>query len=250
MTIAVPASAAGGAAPLSILTLEPLLSFLRDVRPDAVSLLPPPGPDDQPNGAALIAVRERLEQEGFWTVGGTWRIPPDVPVEDAGWRVAAQFEVGALVAALGEAGISPLTLCWGPPPGGRRSRAALRRFLERLVEEAARAEVRIALCLEGLGRRQELGRTLAELDSPWVGASVTPWDEPVVMARRMGSRLWTIACPPDGPDTAVTEGEWVQLGRKLAGSDASVLLEGCHGPLQYAHAVGFLRGAMSRARQA
>jgi len=108
MLITLSSAAHGGPPAASVLGLEPLLVFLRQCRPDAVSLLPPPGPDDLPNGAALLAIKNRLEQEGLRAVGGCWRVPHEAPVEDPGWQVQSLFGARALVAALGEAGVEPL----------------------------------------------------------------------------------------------------------------------------------------------
>ena len=87
--------------------------------------MPPLGADDQPNGAALIAMKDRLEAEGIRVAAGAWEVPEDAPVLAPAWQAEAGFEARALIAALGEAGVQPLTVAWRPPCGEPAQREAL-----------------------------------------------------------------------------------------------------------------------------
>ena len=80
MLITIPASAHGEAAPTSVLDLEPLIAYARQCRADAVSLMPPPGADDLPNAAALVAMKGSLDAAGLQVVGGSRAVPEDAPV--------------------------------------------------------------------------------------------------------------------------------------------------------------------------
>jgi hypothetical protein len=144
MLITIPASA-GGAVPTSVLALEPLLDFAGQCRPDAVSLMPPIGPDDQPNGAALSAMKERLENAGLQVVAGTWETPADAPVADPGWQTEQAFEARALLSALGEAGVGPLSVHWSAPLQTGAHHDALLRIIDAMLEEAARSRIVVAL---------------------------------------------------------------------------------------------------------
>src|SRR5579862_1270803 len=166
MLIAVPPTACGFPAATSVLELEPLLAFVRQCRPDAVSLLPPVGADDLPAGAALAAMKERLEDEGLRVVPGCWEIPARAPVADEGWQAEAVFDGRALLAALGEAAAEPLVVRWLAPAETPAARAALVGCLERWGEEAERSRVRIALN----GLAPMVARSvLRQLGSEWLG---------------------------------------------------------------------------------
>ncbi len=154
MLITLPADAYGGPAPASVLDLTSLLAFARACRPDAVCLKPPIGPDDQPNGAGLLAIRERLEAEGLRVFCQPVTIPATAPVTVPSWRMATLFESRALAAALGEAGLSQLVIRWyAAPDAGDMSLLA---FLDRLLEEANRNGMRIALQLPSMARLESV----------------------------------------------------------------------------------------------
>src|SRR5688572_29804913 len=142
MLITLPASAHGDASATSVLDLEPLIAYTRQCRPDAVTLMPPDGQDDLPNGAALLTMKNRLQAEGLQVVGGSWVVEADAPIDDPGWELETLFAARALVAALGEAGVDCLTVDWEAAPADAVGRDAQTRWLERLLEEAQRAEVR------------------------------------------------------------------------------------------------------------
>jgi hypothetical protein len=245
MLIALPASAAGHPA-ASVLDLEPLLAFVHDARPDAVRLMPPTGPDDLPNGAALAAIRSRLEAEGVRAVAGDWVIGPDAPVLDDSWQTEALFAARALVAALGEAGVDPLTLVWRPAPAKDPRLEGLRIFLERLVEEAERAQVRIALwsALD----EAAVGRMLRAVDSPRLGLC-QEWESTPQSRRRFTPSPELLAVRLNGAELANGGSGWKVLIRDLARHQYQGLLclEGLHSPLAYAHAAGYLRGLVQGA---
>jgi len=168
MLITVPASVFAAPPITSVLDLEPLLDWLAECRPDAVSLMPPLGADDQPNGAALLAIRDRLEAHGCGVTAGCWDIAPDAPVGDAGWQAAEAFQVRTLISALGEAGVGPLAIRWRASASDPATREALAGFLERVLEEAERSEVPLALRVEAPDG--STGDALPEIKSEWLGA--------------------------------------------------------------------------------
>ena len=249
MQITIPALGPGGAAPISVLDLEPLLELLRQCRPDAVSLLPPGGPDDLPNGPALLAIKNHLEREGIATVPGAWRVGPADPVSDLAWRTQTLFEVRALLAALGEAGTTPLVLEWEPPTREPGDLESLLEFLEPLLEEAVRADVRLALRLSA--DTAGYSRVFRELPSPYLGAcyDVRRLPSATTGAKtvdRLGERLFAVQAgrcwEANGPTTA-----WKRLmaALKAARFSGPFLLDAARTPVEAGCAVGFVRGAQS-----
>jgi sugar phosphate isomerase/epimerase len=239
MYIAVPANAHGGPEPASVLTLEPLLAFARECRPDALALMPPVGPDDQPNGAALYAMHDRLEQDGFRVIGGCLEVPPDAPVEDPGWQIQNLFEARALVAALGEGGVCLLTLAWAADaasPGGRR---ALEEFLVRLLEEAERAPVAVALQAELLP--EGLLELLDALPSRCLGACLDAAQAAGARAgellEALGERLFAVRALHG----AAVRPEALKALRRAA-FNGPICITGLNSPVEYARAVGYFRG--------
>src|SRR5687768_935963 len=145
MLITIPSDVLGGAPVSSVLDLEPLLEFARHCRPDAISLMPPVGADDQPNGAALCAMKDRLEREGIRSVAGWWEPAVTQSSGSAAWVAQNLFEARALIAALGEAGVEPLVVRWRLPAGSAALGPAARELLDGLVDESERSQVRLAL---------------------------------------------------------------------------------------------------------
>jgi len=257
MLITLPASAHGHADAASVLDLEPFLEFARQCRPDAVSLMPPLGADDQPNGAALLAIRDRLEAQGIGVVGGAWEVPEDAPVLAPAWQAQTGFEVRALIAALGEAGVQPLTVVWRAPCGDTAHREVLKDVLARLVDEAERAEVRLAL--QARLSLRELGPVLRSLDSPRLGLSahvagfIAPGHDVAQHLLAAGDRLFAVEA--SRPACALSHVPEAIPGEKGAGwdhvldaldeirFDGPFLIRDLASPLEYAHALGFFRGA-------
>lgn len=259
MLITVPASAHGSSDAASVLDLEPFLAWARQCHPDAVSLMPPLGPDDQPNGAALLAMRDRLDAEGIRVVAGTLEIPEDAPVLTPGWQMELQFEARALIASLGEADVAPLTLSWRAPCGDPAHRQAMTDVLSGLADEAARAEVRLALQARMTPR--DLGTLLRTLDSEWLGVSchvagyLAAGQDIAQQLRFLGDRLF--AMEVSHPASAVSGARHPSSGRDGIAWPAIVQVLGEIGfsgpflirdlgtPLEYAHALGYFRGLLA-----
>ncbi len=243
MLITIPASADGTSGPTSVLDLEPLVGVARECRAGAIRLLPPIGADDLPNGAALLAMKQRLERANLGVVPGFWRAPADADVADPAWQTANLFEARSLLAALGEADVQPLTLLWEAPVRDAGERAALRAFLQRLLEEAERAQVRVALQADLAGRAW--GELLRNCGSRYFGACWTPegGSDPVRTVDLLGEKLFAALMRLDA---GTDEHRTARALRTLAGS-------GFQGPAHvvgpstaagYAHAVGWMRGVL------
>ena len=263
MLITIPGDAYGGAVPTSVLDLDPLIHYARHSGPDAIRLMPPQGPDDQPNGAALMAIKERLEAHGLQAVAGGGDMFGSRGAPDPRWQIGRLFEARAMVAALGEAGVEPLTLHWGPRVTDAHWDAGCD-FLERLLEEAERAQVRLAIAPGAEGPSPEmLHRLFRHFASPCLGAACTiglPDVSPrttVDQIRALGSKLMVVAVRPvheEGAETATLRDErgglyWTAVGGALReiGYSGVVLLDGFTSPTGTARAIGFLRGVLARA---
>lgn len=244
MLITIPAAAAGAAGATSVLDLEPLIAYCRQCRPDAVVLMPPIGQDDLPNGAALLTMRNRLEAEGLQTVGGSWRVPADAPVDDPAWEMETLFTARALVAALGEAGVDLLTVDWAASP------EALPDWLERLLEEAQRAEVRLAV--RSALSAAEADQLLRRLESPFLGLGLAVEPTPIHLEaaprriRSLGAKLFTVQLPVLPFGEGETGAAWLPVVRALqeTGFRGSLQVDGCETPVEYAQAVGLARGLL------
>lgn len=253
MQITLPAHVLTGAAPTSVLQLEPLLELLRQCRPDSVSLMPPPGPDDLPNGPALLAMKDRLSRAGVGVVPGSWQVAPQADVNSESWMTEQLFEIRALVAALGEAGVSPLVLDWDAPA----ERGALEEFLAPLLEEAERAGVAIALRLRGA--EEVTQGLLRSFGSPWLGACCELWPlgrgerDPLrrlealgehVLAIRPG-RCWEAHTSP----TATGDLDWRRVLETLRQLrfEGPVLLDTVRSKIECGAGVGFFRGLQAGA---
>jgi hypothetical protein len=247
MQITVPAESCGTAAPVSVLDLEPIIDFARQCCPDAVSLGPPMGADDQPNAAALIAMRHRLEAEGLGVIGGTWRVP-DAAAASSGSRQAENaYEARTLIAALGEAGVGLLPVEWCVQPDGE-AQAAVAQFLSDVAAEAERAGVRIAARLPGAPHAAS--DLLRRLSLPSVGLC---WDAPVHSPTLVeetlgliGDRLLAVRVPAAREPAALYAGGWRRLTEVLreSGFSGPVLVGGSRGP-ETAFTVGVLRGLLA-----
>jgi len=251
MLITIPAAADGGASTSSVLDLEPLLTYVRQVRPDAVSLMPPPGADDLPNGAALLTIKNRLETEGLGVIGATWDIPADAPLLDPGWQMQQLFEVRSLIAALGEAGIDLLPVCWRAHGEGPEHRAVMRRYFCGMLEEAERSAVRIAVYSGA--HHNGAAALVRELDSPLLGVCYElsePGDGPPHV-RSTGELLLAVdgGAPTagllahDGEEPSVVAEALTALAS--AGFDGPLLLPRLGAPQAYASAVRLVRGILS-----
>ena len=239
MQITIPASADGTAGATSVLDLEPLIGMARQCRADAIRLLPPTGADDLPNGAALLAMKQRLERAELGVTAGFWRAPADADVEDPGWQTANLFEAKALLAALGEAEVGPLTVMWDAPLRDASHRAALHRFLENLLEESQRAGVPVAL-RSGLPLR-ERDLLLRTFETPFLGLCL---DARVKAPEGLGDRLFS-ACLDFSAKDGHREG-LVRLIRslKMAQFVGPLHVLGPDQPLAFAYAVGWVRGVL------
>lgn len=255
MLITIPAALPGSLTPKSVLDLEPLFDLLRQCRPDAVSLMPTLGPDDLPNGPALAAIKSRLEAEGITAVPGSWRVHPGDPVEDPSWRLRSHFELRAQIAALEEAAMSPLILEWDAPTGEAGAAESLVEFLLPVVEEAERAQVRIAVRL--WDEAEVVSSILRQIDSPYLGAC---YDLRQGSLRKssvirelelLGERLLALQpgrCWTTGADTLSTgAAPWKRLVTwlKQSGFDGPILLDTVRTPVECGCAVGFMRGVLS-----
>lgn len=224
------------------------MELLRQCGPDAVSLMPPDGPDDLPNGPALMAMKNCLAAEGVGVVPGAWRVSAQDPVDLTSWRTQTLFEIRALVAALGEAAVSPLVLDWNAPP----NRAALEQFLTPLVEEAERASVTIALrVLNDAGVAASLVR---ELNSPQLGHCVEVWstdDSRSAVVKRLESlgdrvlavragRCWEAGGDPEA--TAAAPWRKIMDALRKVRFTGPVLLDSARTPVECGSSVGFFRG--------
>jgi len=257
MLITIPAALPGSPPPKSVLDLEPLFDLLRQCRPDAVSLMPSLGPDDLPNGPALAAIRSRLEAEGIAAVPGSWRVHATDPVADPSWRVQSLFEIRAQIAALGEAAMSPLVIEWDAPSQDSGEREAIVDFLLPVVEEAERAQVRIALRL--WDNPEVVSAVLRQLDSNYLGVCYDLRQAGV----RKGSALRQLEalgshpfafqpgrCWTTGADTLSTgAAPWKRLMTTLkqSGFSGPVLLDTVRTPVECGCAVGFMRGILATA---
>ena len=239
MQITIPASADGTAGATSVLDLEPLIGMARQCRADAIRLLPPTGADDLPNGAALLAMKQRLERAELGVTAGFWRAPADAEVEDPAWQTANLFEARALLAALGEAEVGPLTLVWDAPLREASQRAALHHFLESLLEESERAGVPVAL-RSGLPAR-ERDLLLRSFDTPFLGLCL---DTRVKAPESLGDRLLA-ACLTFPARDGHREG-LVRLVRSLKSAQFAgpVHVIGPEHPVAFAYAVGWVRGVL------
>lgn len=252
MLITIPATAEGGIATTSVLDLEPLLAYVRQCRPDALSLMPPTGPDDLPNGAALLTIKNRLEAEGLGVVAGTWEIPAKAPVGDPGWQLQQLFDARWLTAALGEAGVDLLPIRWRPSCAGTEGRDARSRYLAGVLEEAERSGVRLALYVDRLD--DEGADTLQEFAGAPLGVC---WEigEPEDLGGRtrlfgggllavdLGSAVFAGAdLDADDPTSWLS-----RLTRTLgeSGFAGPLLLRHLGSPAEYAAAVGFVRGLLA-----
>lgn len=255
MLITIPAALPGSPSPKSVLDLEALFDLMRQCRPDAVSLMPSLGPDDLPNGPALAAIKSRLEAEGITAVPGSWRVHPGDPVEDPSWKLQSLFDIRAQIAALEEAAMSPLIIEWDAPVQENSDRQALVEFLVPVVEEAERAQVRIALRV--WEDPQVVNATLREIASPYLGVC---YDLRQVGARKggvlrhleaLGSNLLAIQpgrCWTTGADTLSTgAAPWKRLITllKQMGFSGPVLLDTVRTPVECGCAVGFMRGILA-----
>lgn len=253
MQITVPTFTHGTLGAVSVLELEPFLHFARQCRPDAVSLMPPLGADDQPNAAALLAIKGRLEEEQMKAHAGVLLIEREAPVLSPAWQTQNLFEARALVAALGEASVEPLILDWQPPLLESLFRDALSAFLERLLEEAGRAGVRVAL--RASISAAEL-RALLELHpAEWLGAC---WDASPASARIapesdlevLRGRLTAVSFRSPqvlGPNAYGALAPCAHSLRALLqeGFSGPLLIDGQGSPVEYAHAVGVVRGVLA-----
>jgi hypothetical protein len=246
MQITVPAESCGTAAPVSVLDLEPLIDFARQCCPDAVSLGPPMGADDQPNAAALIAMRHRLEAEGLAVVGGTWRVPDTAAL--CGSRQAEHaYEARTLIVALGEAGVGLLPVEWSAQADGDAQPAVVQ-FLSDVAAEAERAGVQIAARMPGAPHAAS--DLLRRLSLPNVGLC---WDAPVHSPTLVeetlgliGDRLVAVRVPAAREPAALYAGGWRRLTEVLRDSDFSgpVLVGGTRAS-ETAFTVGVLRGLLA-----
>ena len=257
MQITIPAALPGNPPPKSVLDMEPLFELLRQCRPDAVSLMPSLGPDDLPNGPALAAIRSRLEAEGIAAVPGSWRVHPTDPVNDPSWRVQSLFDIRAQIAALGEAAMSPLIIEWDAPALEADERQTLLDFLVPVVEEAERAQVRIAVRL--WDEPEAANSTLRQIDSDYLGVC---YDLRQVGARKgsavrqleaLGNHLFALQpgrCWTTGADTLSTgAAPWKRIITTLrqSGFSGPVLLDTVRTPVECGCAVGFIRGILASA---
>ena len=250
MLITIPGHAHGRRDAGSVLDLEPLLTFTRQCRPDAVSLMPPMGADDQPNGAALLAMKNRLEEEGLRVVAGCWKVDPNAPVMDAAWQLEGAFEARGVVAALGEAGVGPLTLDWQAPLGDAGGRQALSEFLARIMEEAERAQVRIALHA-GAGW-DELAQLVREGGSAFLGLCCSVQalhaDSAAQSLRSLKDTLMVLRDDPVRyfgiPASTEEWNGWPEVVRTLSEIPFAgpLHLSLPRTPVEYAHAIGYMRG--------
>lgn len=248
MLITLPAHVLNGSAPTSVLDLEPLMELLRQCGPDAVCLMPPDGPDDLPNGPALMAMKNCLASHGVAVAPGSWQVRSQDAVETDSWRTQTLFEIRALVAALGEAAVSPLVLDWNAPP----DRPALERFLEPLIEEAERAGVSIALRLQG--DHETASALVRDLDSSQLGLCVELWTEDssrTAVVRRLenlGDRLLAVRAgrcwEAGGTPEATAAAPWRKIMEVLRKAQFSgpLLLDSTRTPVEGGTAVGFFRG--------
>lgn len=239
MQITIPASADGTSGATSVLDLEPLIGLARQCHADAIRLLPPTGADDLPNGAALLAMKQRFERANLGVTAGFWRAPADADVESPAWQTANLFEARALLAALGEAEVGPLTLMWDAPLRDASHRAALHRFLEGLLEEAERAGVPVALRSSLPARERDL--LLRTFETPSLGLCL---DARVKVPDGVGDRLLS-ACLPFSPKDGNREA-LVRLVRSLkeCGFAGPLHVLGPEHPLTFAYAVGWVRGVL------
>jgi sugar phosphate isomerase/epimerase len=255
MLITIPAALPGSPSPRSVLDLEPLFDLLRQCRPDAVSLMPSLGPDDLPNGPALAAIKHRLEAEGITAVPGSWRVHPADPVDDPAWKLQSLFDIRAQIAALEEASMSPLIIEWDAPAQEPGALQALVEFLLPVVEEAERAQVRIAVRL--WDEPEVVSAALRQIDSPWLGVC---YDLRQMGARKgdalrhleaLGSHLFAVQpgrCWTTGADTLSTgSAPWKRLVTTLcqSGFSGPVLLDAVRTPVECGCAVGFIRGILA-----
>jgi len=248
MLITLPSHVLNGKAPTSVLDLEPLMGLLRQCGPDAVSLMPPDGADDLPNGPALVAMKDRLGSEGVAVIPGAWRVRSTDPVEDGAWRAQTLFGVRALVAALGEAAMSPLVLDWD----AAAERAALEQFLAPLLDESERAGVSIALRVRN--EREAGAAVVSALGSPRLGVCFEVWsadESRAATVRRLESlgdqvlavragRCWEAGGTPEA--TAAVPWQRVLDVLRKNRFDGPVLLDSARTPVEAGSAVGFFRG--------
>ncbi|MFN3649725.1 MAG: hypothetical protein ACK47B_09085 [Armatimonadota bacterium] len=231
MLIAVSTAAAGAPALSSVLDLEPVLQFARACAPDAVCLLPPIGPDDQPNAAGLLAMKDRLEDAGLGVLGGR----RELVLEEEGDAEVLLFETRILLTALGEAEVSPLFLAFSGPAA---TPEVISRFLERLRDEAARARVRVVVeCPSGMSLPNpevdggEWVSPCMLLDGLPALQQLEEGDKPMVAARIRA----TAVCSPDGARNGVEP-----LRKLIETPDSVLLVDGT--AVEAACAVGYLRG--------
>ncbi|HTE19384.1 MAG TPA: hypothetical protein VK689_13500 [Armatimonadota bacterium] len=245
MLITLPASAHGEAAPTSVLDLEPLIAYARQCRADAVSLMPPPGADDLPNAAALLAMKNSLEASGLQVVGGSWRVAENAPVSAPAWQAETLFEARALVAAIGEAGVDPLVVEWCAPceePAGRQSLIGV---LKPLVGEAERAGVRLAI--GGSLSRKGIAALLCELDSRSLGfcleAAVSTGDSHAEWLRSLALRLYAVRLPTSdpAPGADAARADTVRMLRSLRFT-GPLHLQPSGTPVETARAAGLIQG--------
>lgn len=243
MLITIPSDVLGGEPVSSVLDLEPLLEFARQCRPDAVSLMPPIGADDQPNGAALCAMKDRLDREGIRTVPGWWEPAAVQSSASAAWVAQNLFEARALIAALGEAGVEPLVLRWRLPAGSAALGPAARELLDGLVDESERSQVRLALHIPG--HAESVGEILTSIRSPRLGAAceVGGGQDSSKYVHALRDRMYSIQAAKPHAGAA----RWRKLGSVLRESayEGPITISGLETPIEYAHAIGLLRGAMS-----
>jgi hypothetical protein len=242
MLITLPGEVLGAAHPTSVLDLDPLVRAFRECRPDAVRLPVPIGADDQPNGAALSAIRDRLEAQGVALVPEPWVVPAATPVEDSTWQTGALFELKALLAALFEAGIGPLVVDWRPAAQDAAGRAALVDFLERLREAVERGGVPVAV--QNSLPARDLCPLVRELDSPLFGVCLPARGVRPTSVALAGDRLLVVRLDTRSRSGGEAWRGTVSVLRKgeFAGP---LMLEGDGSRTRAAYALGYLRGLLA-----
>jgi hypothetical protein len=199
-------------------------------------------------------MKDRLETEGMRVVPGAWQIAGDSAVDDPGWQIQSVFEASALIGALGEASVDPLTIRWDAPCEDSIARRPLLGFLERLLEHAERSRVRLALSA-GLDSRQ-LSDVLRDLHSPYLGACCDIGrrsTDVTAEIRLLGEKLFALDAPPGVGSLSSPSGspgtrlDWSVLVQTVRGSGFSgpVFLPEKATPVEYACAVGFFHGLVA-----
>ena|GEM_PF-2658487 len=253
-----------------------LLSYCDEVGVDYVSISPPMR-DGRPDAAALIELRERLNNVGLTAYAGGIFYAREGDFFDEAVRNEQRRQLIEVIRCYGEAEVEPITIFCGMEPSQNADEQEMRwklatDFLRALVDEADTAKVRLAvhtLTNSVFNRYETVIRMFSDIPSDYLGvcydvAIHTQLDDNVPANLRALKdkmpliHLRTIGDVTPWRDFEIRDGKLQEAApREKQVNFPSVMralvevkydgilsLEHQTGPLAYARAVGYLKGVL------